>query len=442
MNAKLDPAADTVSADAAHVPLFLAVQAGDCVAVARHLSTHPELLEVEAAWTDAEALAGGFDLAHDLTPLIMAAGQGHLETVDLLLKFGATPDGRCGCDNAETALWAAARGGHSAVVARLAAAGADTSARNRAGNGPEDLLRWRDQPPAPSPALPLAPFEPGAPLATGIAAVDLWLPLRVGAVVRVHGAAETGLMVLLAELAHALAAQGLPSLWTSWAAKPWHRGAMAHVARRYGLDAQVQSVSGEAGDETVLGRASEALSETHMCHVIFESPEHTAQIEAALPVLGAQAALTLVVQPWAAVTTGAAALPEGLLADGSADASANLWDGVLATDVRLAAQGLFPALHFEHTRSAWSAEDPAAEAARSALRVLAQESATLSQSTSPTGARAQRVLAVLTQAFHSAAPDTGWPGRWQAPARTHERVQQALSGALDALELSELIYKS
>lgn len=66
------------------------------------------------------------------TPLILAAYNGHAETVDALLAAGADA---CLADTAQgnTALMGVAFKGHDAIAKRLLAAGCDVNARNGAG---------------------------------------------------------------------------------------------------------------------------------------------------------------------------------------------------------------------------------------------------------------------------------------------------------------------
>ncbi|HYQ80471.1 MAG TPA: ankyrin repeat domain-containing protein, partial [Anaeromyxobacteraceae bacterium] len=60
--------------------------------------------------------------ANDLTLLMWAAGQGHLDTVRMLLSRGADPKARD--DRGKTALAIAAEAGHAAEAEALRAAGA------------------------------------------------------------------------------------------------------------------------------------------------------------------------------------------------------------------------------------------------------------------------------------------------------------------------------
>jgi RNA polymerase sigma-70 factor (ECF subfamily) len=404
---------------AERISLFLAVRTGDQTAVRELLQRRPELLEAEERWSDEEALQGGFTLAHHVTPLILAASYGDLPMVELLLGLGASPEGRCGCANGETAVWAAARAGYDAVVERLQRAGARADQAFGAGMTLEGLRAWRRSPPA-------APPMDG--LSTGLRALDLWLPLQPHQVVRVHGAAETGLTVLLAELTLAMAAQGWATAWTSWEVHPWHRRELEVLAARYGLPADLRLF---VGGEGVLDAALEAVQaeQRPTLHVIFEQEGRAAELEARLHRLAGAATLTLVVFPWAQVTRGERPPPK----EGP-------WDAVLVTDPRLAAQGLYPAVDPLRTRSLRASPDPVRDAARACIESYAALDPTLTRA-DPASARARRLLAVLTQPFHVATPETGWPGVLVAPEATRYSVQAVLDGACDDVAEASLRYR-
>jgi RNA polymerase sigma factor (sigma-70 family) len=286
------------------VTLFLAIHAGDRPAVREVATRRPDLLDREEAWTDDEALAGGFVLAHPRTPLMVAASLGHPGIVDDLLRLGADPDGRCSCDNGEPALWVAARFGHPTVVDALMRAGADPDAVHRSGVDLPALATWRTDPAA------SALTRIGDRLHTGLAAVDLWLAPHVHDLVRVTGAAETGLMVLLSELSHAFGAAGGQVVWTSWVPHPWHRHELEGVARRCGVERWVDVVTPAttdvAGPEDVLPTALARLGDPLSLHVVFEQPGHSVDLAAHLADLREHASLTLVVRPWGKVTAGVA----------------------------------------------------------------------------------------------------------------------------------------
>jgi ankyrin repeat protein len=101
------------------MPFLGRVRAGDRAAVAAALDKNPELAN-----------------AHDPAPpharaLHLAAEQGDLALVELLLAAGATVDARDA--NAETPLYRAVVADHPDVVERLLAAGADPTLRTAHG---------------------------------------------------------------------------------------------------------------------------------------------------------------------------------------------------------------------------------------------------------------------------------------------------------------------
>ncbi len=436
------------------IQLFLAVRSGDREVVDRILTERPDLLETSERWTDEEALAGGFTLAHEQTPLILAAGLGDDDMVALLLERGAQPDGRCTCDNDETALWAAARAGHHVVVDRLLKAGADPAATNHKGYDAAALAQWRGDA-ALAERLGTAPGASEASwslvdpardrLQTGIRALDLWMPIREGAVVRVHGAAETGLTVLLAELTAAVGAAGGITLWTGWQRHPWERRELSVLAARTGVDAHTEVMMRPGGTARgeVLPEALKRLAELRankpvVAHVIFEQEGHASEVEAMAPQLRDAATITFVVRPWRLVTKGELDAPD----------DTGPFDATIVTDPRLAAQWIFPAVDPQRT----SSRLPDTDVARRARRLLADYAALdpqLARDVTPedtpeaatTVARARRLLACLTQPFFTATPDTGWPGVRVSLGDTETEVAALLAGAEDDTEVAALRYR-
>jgi RNA polymerase sigma factor (sigma-70 family) len=406
------------------IALFLALRAGDGDTVDALLDRRPALLDAVERWPDAEAVAGGFGLAHAQTPLILAAARGDLAMVERLLRRGAEVDGRCACDSGETALWRASRQGHREVVARLLDAGADPTVRVN-GLAPLDLALWRRDASlvallggegVPPPWTAAARVHDDGRVDTGIKALDLLCPLREGDVVEVLGPAETGLTALFSEVTAAVRAAGGDAVWTSWEPHPWSRGELAEVAGRAAVSPDV--VVGPPRDALAAGlRRCEAAAGPTL-HVVFEHEGAEAEVEAVYPRMAAAATVTWVVRPWAAVTRG-----------GLPDRAAPV-DGRVFTDPRLAARGLWPAIDPDRTGSRH----------RDALgdRAAARLSSWLAGEVAPRG---ERLAAYLTQGFRSAEPDSGIAGVSVPAAQMRADVARILEGELGGVTLDSLRYR-
>jgi RNA polymerase sigma factor (sigma-70 family) len=379
------------------VGLYLAISAGDRNAVRDLLDAEPELVNRPEAWSDAEALAGRFPLAHARTPLILAAGRGDRALVRLLLDRGAEVDARCGCAQGESALFTAALHGWADVAADLVAAGADVDAVNAAGLSARDVaaLRGHDAvidvlPPrstgssadaGPSDARPgvlRASADDPVVVPTGIKAVDLFAPLGPTALVRVAGAAETGLMVLLAELARSWGEAGGHAVWTTGDETPAMWGDLAAFARETGIERHVTVCGPDA-----LAVAEQKNAAGRAALFVLVPEDRQADADVALPRLRTAAARVFVVEPWTAQTRGDIDPPDRLAAP---------WDAQIVTSLDRAARGLFPALDFDRTTSRTPVTD---EHAR--LRAWAR-------------ANPASVEAALAQPFTVWTHQTGVPG--------------------------------
>lgn len=91
--------------------LFAAARDGDCVKLGALLNTHPDKLNAR-------------NQPYEHTLLHVAAQNGHLDAVDLLIDRGLDPNTREKGDNTYPMHWAAGAG-HLDVVRRLADAGGD-----------------------------------------------------------------------------------------------------------------------------------------------------------------------------------------------------------------------------------------------------------------------------------------------------------------------------
>lgn len=424
---------------AAPALLFLAIRAGEQVRVEALLDRHPELLESEESWTDEEALRHELPLAHRVTPLVLAAGRGHREIVERLLARGASVEGRCGCANGETAIWAAVRSGSRACAAALLAAGADPNRANRAGQTPLHVAAQRRDEPMQAllrahgalerrDAEGRTPLDwsrrvrdsaPAEPLESGIKALELFAPLAAGDIVQVHAAAETGLMVLLAELSHNLAPQA-PVRWVSWE-RGALEGELAGLVGESGIDVPIV-----AGPDP-LGAALDLPGEPIL--VLFEAEGRAAEIEMRLPELRAHARVVFWVRPWIPITRGDLG-PPSLCAP---------VDALVLTDPELVRAGCYPAIATaSRRRDSGPIDGPAGLASRA--RELLETDARDAQS--PRFSRRAALLrAYLTQPFFVAEHMTGWPGEHVRRADLLREVEEILAGDHDERTPEELLFR-
>ena len=472
------------------IRLFLEVRAGDKDAVQAILSRQSALLEAEESWSFEEAMEGGIPLAHRQTPLILAAGRGDLQMVNLLLSLGAHPDGSCGCKNRETALWAAAANGRAEVAKALLSAGADPNAANAVGHAPLHVAAMRGHADVVRALLEhgakpqltacsgmtaldwarlrthteVADLLGGGPIAppsteelrTGIKALDLWAPLSKGSLVQVHAAAETGLMVLLAELSRRFAASPVESgapgggrgggvgggsqvlagggvgggtcVWAGWELEPWQEGTLEGFVAEAGIADCVNVVTAGPADALVDRALAtvERLSQEHdqVVLFLFQEEGRAGLVEAALPRLTERASIAFVIQPWLPVTQGALA-PAKALAP---------YHARICTDPQLAKAGLYPAI--DPIRSASKAPQSAqGEALRArAMTLLASEDEAVAD-------RKRLLQDFLSQPFVTFEHQTGYAGVSVTESELLFGVERILSGALDTLPEGVLRYR-
>lgn len=473
------PSAQQASPDNARIRLFLAIRAGDQRMVGRILTRAPDLVQVDETWSDEEALASGLPLAHGQPPLVLAAARRDVAMVDFLLSWGAPLEGRCHCSGAETALWAAVRAGDLGTTTLLLQRGADIGARNAAGltalhvaalRGRADLVTLLlrhgaktdardDGEPLPvdwararghTEVLALLDAQTGnAPrsdhttascqIETGIKALDLWVPLSPGAIIRVHAAADTGLMVLMSEIVRRFADRGGASVWASWERQPWHTEELDTVAAEAGVESCLHLVKATCTDSaeqrhSVVERALAVVADLAHDHdpvalFVFEEPGHRAQIEAALPRLAQHAHVVFVIEPWAEVTRG----------EISTSALHALYSGVLCTDPGLARRGLYPAIDPKRSRVITADDAFEPETTRRARVALASDD----EDPASTAALRKNLLeAFLTEPFVVAEQMTGWPAQAVAPAEVAATVRRLLAGEYDSIPPDALRYLS
>lgn len=198
--------------------LFQAIRDQDADGLARLLARNPSLATVTEDWSPAEGFESRLGFADRATALIRAAGTGNLGLVRQLVEAGAPVADVCLCAGHESALWAAVNIGaedvveylldqgapvdggafegdttalHVAVyrerhdlVRRLMAAGADPARTDAHGHTAADWGALKSARRAESPQ--------GDYLWTRIRAIDLFAPLRRGALVHIPPAYGLG----------------------------------------------------------------------------------------------------------------------------------------------------------------------------------------------------------------------------------------------------------
>ncbi len=265
------------------VSFFIALRAGDRDTVRRMLDDTPALVDARAEWDPALVFEGVLPFANRATALITAVELDDLAMLELLLDAGADVNGQCGCETAESPLWAATLFNRLDHVRCLLTRGADPNRPSAAGNFPLHLaaMRGREQlaqlllAHGADPALrdsgaryvqPLTPLTDAAQggrtaadwarangheaivamleqsgtadrpfpasrgavqveddrIHSGIRALDLFAPLKRGGIVRFPFKAGVGMVVLLGELCRRFsAAPRGEAIWTGFAQPPF-----------------------------------------------------------------------------------------------------------------------------------------------------------------------------------------------------------------------------
>ncbi len=255
------------------IAFFLALRAGDRTTVQQMLARSPQLVHAQQDWEPSLVYEGVLPFASRATALITAIERDDLEMQTLLLNAGADVDGVCGCVTGEAPVWAAtllnrfehlrellARGanpnvvaasgntplhvaamrGLSHVAAKLLTHGAHFDAPDAQGrtpadwantNGYADLARMiqahatagrPDTAPNHVDAARSALRTNDEILWSGIKALDLFVPLRRGALVRVPFKAGVGMVVLLGELCKRMTLRSSGrALWTGFTQRPF-----------------------------------------------------------------------------------------------------------------------------------------------------------------------------------------------------------------------------
>ena len=268
------------------VTFFIALRAGDKVRVGQMLKRTPELAHAQQQWEPSLVYDGVLPFASRATALLTAIERDDIAMQTLLLDAGADVDGICGCVTAESPVWAAAllnrvdhlrellrRGANPNVVAasgntplhvaamrgyrdvatQLLEHGARADVVDARGRTPADwansnghttvasLIEARAETDAgPTPAQ-RADTTDAETWFTGIKALDLFVPITRGGLVRLPFMAGVGMAVLLGELCKRMTVrEGGRALWTGFAQRPFDLRDWEAEMAELGLDASVE----------------------------------------------------------------------------------------------------------------------------------------------------------------------------------------------------------
>jgi len=278
------------------VAMFIAIRHGDYDAVKQLLLKSPELVDVEQNWHRDLVYGGILPFATRATALISTIEQDDLVMLNLLLNNGADPDGICGCETGESPLWAAALLNREEHAGVLLAAGADPNVISASGNTPLHIaamrghigivklllahgadadIRERDSAavwPLTSGATKEVGWRPldwakhnghrriagllhgeveltgsqpatiiDQPLLhTGIKAIDFFVPLEKGSLIRLPFKAGVGMMVLLGELNEIFLSHSKGAvIWTGFTQPPFDIADLETEFSEFGLSHRV-----------------------------------------------------------------------------------------------------------------------------------------------------------------------------------------------------------
>lgn len=431
--------------------LFAAIRRGDAGAVAEIINAHPELVEVEEAWDVQEGREAGLVFPARGTPLVRAAELGLIDIVEVLLAAGAGVDGACGCETAESPLWAATVNGQTQVVSRLLAAGADPNRSAGPGLSPlhiavsrqrsdlADLLVEAGADPtrvddsgrtpkdwAEANIGPLVP-EVGPILPIGLKILDLFAPLPRGGLVYWHGSYGLGQLVLLAEIATALAP--VPLSWIGYECDLVDRTEITHLQAEAGLDDSAFTInllppSLALDDQTALLDAAvrslerRATLQTQIA-IVVDHPDHTASVEAYLPRLQANPDVltTIFLSPRFGTDSIPSQPPPG-------------FDAQVVLDPDRAHRGLWPAIDGARSVTATYASEQ--------HRLLAEQ---VRAALAGADELAERLHAYLTQPLRVSQPFLGAPAQSVSIGRLLADVEALLGGAFTDQPAKSLLYQ-
>lgn len=351
------------------VLLFGAIRDADTARVAALVTQNPDLVHATEDWSFEEGVAAQLGPARQASPLIRAAASGSLDLVRLLVEAGAPVNDPCECAGSESALWTAAALGDTDIVAYLLGRGADPNAAAFAGTTPlhaavlsghhhlvsllvdagadPDQADDHGRRAADWAALVAArrspPVDTGF-VQTGLRSIDLFAPLRRGALVHLPPGYGLGQTVVLFQIADHLQPVGFWHIGFEYGATTaWH---IHHASRETGVAVTVRLVP-KGGDAATRRRAfqeavSEVLADNAPKLVVCQQvPGHMHDVTLALPNIGSADAVlaTFVTEPF---TGGYAPVPEAL-PEG--------FDARIAFSTVRAAAGLWPAIDPARTYS-------------------------------------------------------------------------------------------
>ncbi|MGH9047717.1 MAG: ankyrin repeat domain-containing protein, partial [Acidimicrobiales bacterium] len=311
----------------------------DADGLARLLGRNPSLATATEDWSPAEGFESRLGFSDRATALVRAAGIGDLQLVRLLVEAGAPVDDACLCKGHESALWAAvnigaadvvdyllahgasANGGafdgeatalHVAVyrerhdiVRKLLAAGADPAAIDAHGR---TAATWGALKAARRTAA-----NDGDVLWTGIRAIDLFAPLKRGALVYIPPAYGLGAIAAVLGVVDSVA----PAQWwmVGFEHGPYESVELQRDALERDMTATIDLVDpGDPGDRRrQFAESLKRLAATPGPKVVtcVPSPGHEHDVTVALPGLVANSSVLATVV-LASYTSEPAPVPEAL----------------------------------------------------------------------------------------------------------------------------------
>ncbi|HTO58861.1 MAG TPA: sigma-70 family RNA polymerase sigma factor [Pseudomonadales bacterium] len=482
---KLRPSRNRAFAD--EIAFFIALRAGDRARVRDLLARSPELVDAQQAWDPALVFEGILPFATRATALITAIERDDRDMLTLLLDAGAHVDGTCGCVTGESPVWAAALLNRRDHLHELLVRGADPNVVAATGNTPlhvaamrgfgdvaelllahgarADVVDTRGRTPSQW-ALANGHADVAARLDrssvsvrpdavravdrtfdrvlwSGIAALDLFVPIRRGALVRFPFKAGVGMVVLLGELSRRVTSCGGRAVWTGFTQRPFDLRDLETEFVEMALGDRVERhlanfdegaqrrrdafAAGLARVEALRAAGDEVLV------VLLCEPGFEADVDASLVRFANDAG------PGRVTTVVVTAFPE---------TPADVWSALSAPygaqivlDRRRARKRIFPSIDplaslsdalvddvvgRRHVAAVRRVKDLFAAYDRIDPRFERFDAAAEAASEDPTVAKAHRLFAALRQSFVVAEPFTGEPARWPDRNETLDTVERIL----------------